>query len=85
LFGFLFIANHMATKDKDKFFKQFGAHIKKIRKEKGLSIREMELRGDIDRHTLSKIENGKLNCGVYSVKKLCDALEISMEELFKGL
>jgi DNA-binding XRE family transcriptional regulator len=45
----------------------------------------MELRGDIDRHTLSKIENGKLNCGVYSVKKLCDALEISMEELFKGL
>jgi transcriptional regulator with XRE-family HTH domain len=76
---------YMAAKDKEKFFRQFGAHLKKIRNEKGISIREVELRGELDRHTLSKIENGKLNCGIYSLKKLADALEISLEELLKGL
>lgn len=72
------------TSEKEAFFNALGAHIKKIREEKGLSLRDMELEGDLDRHALSKIENGKLHFSAYSLKKIADVLEISLEELFKG-
>jgi transcriptional regulator with XRE-family HTH domain len=72
-------------KEREKFVKKLGAQIRKFRKEKGFSLREADANGDFDRHILSKIENGKLNPGVYSVKKICDILGISMEELFRGL
>lgn len=74
----------MKTSEKDAFFIALGTHIKILREKKAISLRELELRGDLDRHTLSKIENGKLHCGAYSLKKICEALEISLEELFKG-
>ena len=69
--------------DKEKFFKQFGEHLRKIREQKGISLRELELRGDVDRHTLSKIENGKMNPSLYNLKRICEMMEISFEELFK--
>lgn len=69
--------------NKEKFFKEFGQHLRKIREQKGISLRELELRGDIDRHTLSKIENGKMNPGLYNLKRICEMLEISFVDLFK--
>lgn len=69
---------------KEDFLKQFGKHVRKIRLERGISLREFELRGDINRQQLSKIENGLWNPGVYSLKKIADQLEISLEELLKG-
>jgi transcriptional regulator with XRE-family HTH domain len=73
------------TNPKELFHKKFGAQLKKIRLEKGLSIREVELRGDIDRSILSKIENGSRNCTLYTLKKIADAMEVDMAEFFKNL
>ena len=70
--------------DKDSFTLHLGTHLRKIRKQKGISLAELGLRGDFDKHALSKIENGKKEITVYSLQKICISLEISIEEFFAG-
>jgi transcriptional regulator with XRE-family HTH domain len=69
---------------KADFQKSFGKHLKKVRLERKLSIRELELRGSIERSTISKLESGLLNPTLFTIRKICDALEINFEEFFKG-
>ncbi|MGN6645689.1 MAG: helix-turn-helix domain-containing protein [Cytophaga sp.] len=71
-------------KDKDSFTIQLGVQLRKIRKQKGISLAELGLRGDFDKHALSKIENGKKEITVYSLQKICISLEITIEEFFEG-
>jgi transcriptional regulator with XRE-family HTH domain len=70
--------------DKDDFALKMGVQLKKIRKEKGISLGELGLLGDFDKHALSKIENGKKHITVYSLQKICASLNISIEEFFKN-
>lgn len=70
--------------DKDKFLKDFGKHLRKVRNESGISIREMELRGDLSRQIISKMELGQNNSSVTSLRKYAAALEMDLEELFHG-
>lgn len=74
----------MAIDEKDAFYKKLGNQVKKLRKEKGLTLGELGLRGDLDKHVLSRVENGKKKINVYSLNKICEALEITPEEFFKG-
>jgi transcriptional regulator with XRE-family HTH domain len=69
--------------DKDSFTLKLGVHLRKIRNEKDISLSELGLRGDFDKHALSKIENGKKEITVYSLQKICHSLEITIEEFFK--
>ena len=68
---------------KAEFQKQLGKHLKKVRNKKGISLRELELHGAIDRATISQIENGLINPTMYTMKKICDALEISLSDFFR--
>lgn len=70
--------------EKEVFVKKLGNHLKKIREEKGLSLNELGLRGDFDRQALWKLEHGKKHLTVFSLQKICDALDITLEEFFKG-
>lgn len=69
---------------KEELLKAFGKHLRRIRKEKGLSLRELELRGEIDRQYISKLEQGKINLSFHRLKKLSDALGMKMSDLLKG-
>ena len=73
---------HMS--DKEDFLLEFGKHLQKIRKEKGLSIREMDYRGEVEKDLISKIENGKTNPTIFTLKKILTVLELDFEEFFKG-
>jgi len=70
--------------DKDDFALKMGAQLKKIRKEKGITLGELGLLGDFDKHALSKIENGKKHITVYSLHKICESLNISIKDFFDG-
>lgn len=70
--------------DKDVFVKKLGAHLKKIREEKGLTLNELGLRGDFDRQALWKLEKGEKHLTVYSLYKLCESLDMTVDEFFKG-
>ena len=71
------------SKEKEKFQKQLGKQLKRVRKEKGISLRELELRGTVDRATLSQIENGLTNPTTYTLKRICEALDISFADFFR--
>jgi transcriptional regulator with XRE-family HTH domain len=43
------------------------------------------LRGDINRQQLSKIENGKWNPTVFSLRKIAQQLDITLSELFQDI
>jgi transcriptional regulator with XRE-family HTH domain len=70
----------MKEKDK-KRLKKFAAHLKNIRQGKGLSIRELSSRCDVDYGKISKLENNKANLTLTTLIELAEGLEIHPKEL----
>jgi len=80
------IAEKSELKEKEKYSKAIGKGIRSLREAKDISIKDFEgLEDTLDRHTLSRIENGKTTPSVYTLFKICRALGISQTELFKQL
>ena len=72
--------------DKEDFGKKLGARIRKIREKKGLSSREFEsYEFSVDRHALSKIENGKTIPSGFTLYKISKILDISLSELLRDI
>jgi transcriptional regulator with XRE-family HTH domain len=72
--------------DKEKFNKKLGDRIRLLREKKGLSSRDFETYdSSIDRHALSKIENGKTIPSAFTLYKISQVLEMSLSELLKGI
>ena len=70
--------------DKEAFALKIGLRLKKIRTDKGVTLGELGLLGDFDKHALSRIENGLKQITVYSLQKICTSLNITLEEFFEG-
>lgn len=66
----------------EEFQKQFGAHIKSLRKAKKISLREFALRCEMDKATLIRIESGESNARLSSLMTISEVLEIHVGELF---
>lgn len=60
----------------------FGMCLKKLRLEKGLSLRELAKECDIDNSKISKIEKGKINIQFYTILELAGGLKVHPKELF---
>lgn len=73
-------------KDKEKFARALGSRIRSIREAKNVSQKEFEaIEPSVDRHQLSKIENGKTIPSSYTVYKIAKALKVGADEFFSGL
>ena len=70
-------------KDKLKLQKRFGEHLSKIREAKGLTSAELARRCFMERSNIARIEMGRLNPSLFVLKKLCEGLEIQLDELLK--
>lgn len=62
-----------------------GQRIKKFRNELEISQEKLALKADIDRTYLAGVELGKRNISLKSLEKITRALNISFDELFRGL
>jgi transcriptional regulator with XRE-family HTH domain len=62
---------------------QLGANIRKVRKEKRISLEQMAAGTDLSISFLSQLECGKANISVENLKKITDFLDISMVRLFE--
>ena len=60
---------------------KFGGVVKQIRKEHGISQEQLALLADIDRTYISDIEKGERNISLLTLKKIADALQVSMSYL----
>ncbi len=49
-----------------------------------MSLRELAVEIGSDKETLSKVENGKMQPGIYFLAKICEGLGMTSAEFFKG-
>jgi len=71
-------------KDKDVLARKFGKHLKKMRSQHGISSAELARRCFIEKSHVSMMESGDSNPTLFTLHKIADALELTIEELFKG-
>jgi DNA-binding Xre family transcriptional regulator len=65
----------MITPADKKALKKLGENLRKLRKEKGLSLREMSYACSIDNSKIAKIEKGMINITYTTLLQLASALE----------
>ena len=66
---------------RNEYLKEVGATIQKVRKEKGISVRELGELIEMDYSGLSRIETGQSNCRLLTLKKIADVLNVSIKVL----
>ena len=64
-----------------RLLKKLGAHLKMMREERNLSLREMSYSCNIDNSKISKIEKGQVNITFTTLVQLAEALEVEATEL----
>lgn len=62
-----------------------GSRIQELRKQTGLSQEKFALQIGMDRTYFASVEAGRRNIAIRNIKKIADGLEVTLEELFKGL
>jgi len=66
----------------EDFCKAFGKHIRKLRKERGLSMRQLADNADLDHNQVYRVENGIVNTTISMVYALAEGLNVSHQDLF---
>lgn len=64
---------------------QLGNRIRELRQKTGLSQEKFALKIGMDRTYFASVESGRRNIAIVNIKKIADGLNISLEELFRGL
>lgn len=76
--------NVVKTDDID-ILSQLGRRIAYLRKSKRISQLDLSIDSDISKSYLSDLECGRRNPSVMVLSRICAALEITLEELFRGI
>ena len=74
--------NRHAQKDWN-YLKRIGLNIRNIRAQKGISQESLALAADLDRSYVGGVERGERNISALNLKKIANALEVSVEILLK--
>lgn len=68
-------------KEKEKFLKRFGAHIRKVRVSSGYSQDRVYLEGGLSRATMSRIEQGKVDAQIFTLARVAEVLGVPLKKL----
>lgn len=69
-------------KHNEEYCKAFGNQLRKLRQDKGLSMRQLAAEADMEYSQLSKIERGVINTTISTVHSLALALGVTEKSLF---
>jgi transcriptional regulator with XRE-family HTH domain len=69
--------------DNEVFLKTLGGRITKIRKQKGITQVDLGYRCDIEKPNMNRLEKGKTNTTILTLRKICKELGIDLDELLK--
>lgn len=64
---------------------QFGSRVKFLRKQLGISQLELSLRAGVSKNYICDLEKGRRNPSLETMERISLGLNISLEELMKGL
>jgi transcriptional regulator with XRE-family HTH domain len=67
----------------EEFLTALGTRIKQIRGEKKMSQINLASKCDFEKASMSRIESGKTNSTILTLRKISKALEVDMVELFR--
>lgn len=67
--------------NKDKILAKFAKRLISLREKKGISIRELASRADLEYSQVQRIEKGKVNLAFTTLTALAEGLEIDLSEL----
>ncbi|MES2355626.1 MAG: helix-turn-helix transcriptional regulator [Pseudomonadota bacterium] len=65
-----------------RYLKRLGAHIKKVRKERGYSTDRLYLEAGFSRANMSRIESGSVDVQAWTLKRIADTIGVSVSRLF---
>lgn len=68
----------------DPFLVEIGERMRTIRKSKRITLRQLSQMCGIDFGHLSRLENGRKNSYLLTLKKVADKLEVNLEDLIIG-
>lgn len=60
----------------------FGKRVRELRQDQQLSQEKLAHIAGVDRTYIAQVENGKRNISLINIKKICDALDISLSLFF---
>lgn len=66
---------------KEKALAKFGAHLRKLREEKGMSIHELSETANLEYAQVQKIEKGKVNLTLFTLLTIAEGLNVSPDTL----
>lgn len=66
----------------EQFLLALGSRIKQIRAEKKMSQINLAAKCDFEKASMSRIESGKTNSTILTLRKISKALDVEMSELF---
>jgi len=66
----------------DKYKKRLGARIKHLRTSKGYSLNDLATLCDMEKTSISRIENGRTNITFKTALYLCKGLNVPLKDLF---
>ena len=65
-----------------EYQKKFGARVRELRIEKGMSQLDLAVACGFEKTTISRIETGRTNVTLKTLLTLCDSLEVTLKEVF---
>lgn len=68
--------------EKKLFLVKLGRRITMLREQVGISQTELGYRCDYERSVINRIEMGRTNPTIFTLKKVADALQIPLRQLF---
>jgi transcriptional regulator with XRE-family HTH domain len=80
------VVKYTIALEKDEFAIKLGERIRKLREKKGISVRDFETYDNsMDRHALSKIENGHTIPSAFTLYRISKVIGVSVSEFFKEI
>lgn len=70
------------TKEEEQYLLKFGARIRRLRKEKGMTQADLVFEAKVHGNMIGRIERGERAANLLQLHKIAKALEIGIEELF---
>lgn len=67
----------------DAFLKKFGANLKKIRNEKGVSQEYISFNSELSVNQIGRIERGEINTSLSTIYEIAQTLGIDVKLLFE--
>ena len=65
--------------------KQLGMRVRYLREQKKMTLEDLSFESNVNKNYLSDLERGNRNPTVKILERIAVALEITLEELFKGI